>query len=68
MQVELLTNGGYTGLDACIGKQFPTLSEGNSNGSVRIPVSYLEQAGWISDGSITTSLYFFDWEVRKIDG
>ena len=68
MQVELLCNGGYQGMDACVGKVFTTLGESNSNGSVRIPVSYLEQAGFINDGDVTTSLYFFDWEVRILNG
>ena len=68
MQVELLTNGGYLGLDPCIGKVFTTLSDDKIKGSVRIPVAYLELAGFNNVGDITTSLYFFDWEVRVIDG
>ena len=68
MQVELLCNGGYKGMDACIGKVFTTLGESNSNGSVRIPVDILEQAGFINDEFVNTSLYFFDWEVRILNG
>ena len=67
MRVELLSNGGYKGMDACIGKVFTTIGDRNSNGSVRIPLSYLELAGYINDGDITTSLYFFDWEVRILN-
>ncbi len=67
MRVELLREGGYGGITACIGKVFTTMNEGNSNGSVRIDVEQLEQAGFVNDGSITTSLYFFEWEVRVID-
>jgi hypothetical protein len=67
MQVELLSEGGYGGITACIGKVFTTMNDGNSNSSVRIDVPQLEAAGFISDGSVTTSLYFFDWEVRRID-
>ena len=67
MRVELLREGGYVGLEACLGKVFTTINDGNSNSSVRISVDQLEQAGFISDGSVTTSLYFFEWEVRVID-
>jgi hypothetical protein len=68
MQVELLTNGGYKGLDPCIGKQFDVLNpSGNSNGSVRLDVVQLRQAGYVDDGSNMNSLYFFGWEVRVID-
>ncbi len=68
MQVELLRNGGYSGMDACVGKVFTPIHDGCLNGSVRIAVSDLEQAGFINDGCVNTSLYFFDWEVRVIDG
>lgn len=67
MQVELLCNGGYTGVDACIGKVFTTTSDPRDKDSIRIPVAYLELAGFVNDGSITTSLLFFIGEVRFID-
>ncbi len=69
MQVELLSTGGYVGLEACIGKQFDVLHpDGNSNGSVRLDVVQLRLAGYVDDGSNMNSLYFFEWEVRRIDG
>ncbi len=67
MQVELLSDGGYPGMEACIGKVFTTLGQRNSNGSVRIPVSYLELAGYRNAEYVNTSLYFFDWEVRILN-
>ncbi len=69
MQVELLTNGGYMGMDACIGKQFTAVNAGehNSNDSVRISVEQLEMAGFLNDGCVNTSLYFYNHEVRIID-
>lgn len=68
MQVELLCNGGYTGIEACIGKVFTVVSDSRDKDSVRIPIAYLELAGFINDLSVTTSLLFFKWEVRVIDG
>ena len=66
MKVKLLTNGGFIGLDACIGKEFDTMSDGNSNGSVRIATPDLIAAGYYNS-SLVPSLYFFDWEVEVIN-
>ncbi len=68
MRVELICNGGYTGIEACIGKVFTAVPDGWNRDSVRIPVASLEQAGFIKDDSIATNLLFFKWEVRIIDG
>jgi len=68
MQVRLLRNGGYSGIEACIGKVFTTTSDTRVKDTLRIPVSYLEREGFINDGSITTSLVFFHWEVEVVNG
>ena len=65
-QLKLLTNGGYLGMEACVGKIFNVLHDANANGSVRIDVKELEAAGFDNQNVITTSLYFFGWEVELL--
>ena len=67
MQVELLCNGGFVGVEACIGKQFTTVPDERNKDYIRIAIADLEMAGFINDGSVTTSLMFFNFEVRIID-
>jgi hypothetical protein len=67
MQVELLTNGGFCGTDACIGKVF-TVVEQCQHGAVELPVCELLLAGAEPkelEGCIT--LHFYAKEVRVLD-
>lgn len=64
MQVELLTNGGYTGTNPCVGKVF-TATAGNKG--YLISIAQLTLAGFESDGSVTTTLFFCPQEVRVLN-
>jgi|LGOV01.1.fsa_nt_gb hypothetical protein len=65
MQVELLTNGGYShGMDKCVGKVFH--AEQFLHG-FKLPVAELKLAGFY-DVMITSTLFFTEDEVRVIDG
>lgn len=66
-RVELLSAGCYAGLQCCEGKIFTPVNRVNSNGTVRIAIAQLIAAGYPNPNGVTTSLYFFDWEVRLIN-
>ena len=64
MQAELLLQGGYVGTGRCVGKIFTVIPRGEG---YSIPIEQLELAGYESDGTITTTLYFLKHEVRILD-
>lgn len=66
-QVELLTNGGFCGTGACIGKVF-TIAKQCDHGAVELPTAELILAGADAhelEGMHT--LHFFAAEVRVLD-
>ncbi len=66
MQVELLTNGGFTGTDACVGKVF-TVVEQCLHGAVELGVTELLNAGADPIELIgCRTLHFFAKEVRVL--
>lgn len=64
MQVELLTNGGYSGTGMCVGKVFDVTPHLEG---YKISLPQLEAAGYENDGTIKYSLYFLPHEVRVIN-
>lgn len=71
-QVELITNGGFVGLDACIGKVFTAtpvhVLETNEVGGYDLPIAELLLAGAVSHELVgMTKLHFFKHEVRVLN-
>lgn len=65
MIVKLLTDGGYCGSDAIVGKIVEATAAGK--GAVDVSLAELEKAGYVDDGSGMDSLYFYASEVEVLD-
>lgn len=67
MQVELLTDGGFAGMESCIGKQFDTNGDARNKDTVRLKLDQLVMAGFTNPHHMLDDVLFFKWEVRVID-
>lgn len=67
MVVKLLSDGGYNGAEACVGKIFMATDVGK--GAVDISLNTLYDHGYEDDGSTgqLDSLYFFASEIEVLD-